>query len=76
MNLNGIRVTGRELEVWRLVALGRSTKEIAAELGIAPKTVEKHREKVYLKIGGGANHVVALVHKAVRHGVITIEVLP
>jgi DNA-binding NarL/FixJ family response regulator len=45
------RTTPRELEIIRLLAQGKSNKEIAAELGIAVRTVETHRAKIMLKLG-------------------------
>src|SRR3954463_12845001 len=44
-------LTGREIEVLRLVAQGRSNREIAAELFIAEKTARNHVERVYAKLG-------------------------
>ena len=44
-------LTGREAEVLQLIADGFSNKEIAAELGISVKTVEKHRQQVMNKLG-------------------------
>lgn len=44
-----IRLTDRECEVLRLVALGLSAKEAALELDVAPCTVERHVENVRLK---------------------------
>jgi HD-GYP domain-containing protein (c-di-GMP phosphodiesterase class II)/DNA-binding CsgD family transcriptional regulator len=44
-------LTRRELEVLRLVARGRTTKGLAAELGITPKTAGNHVERIYQKIG-------------------------
>jgi DNA-binding CsgD family transcriptional regulator len=41
---------------------GRTTKEIARELGISPKTVEYHRSHLMQKFE--ANNVAELVHKA------------
>ena len=38
--------TNREYEVVRLIALGQINKEIADELQISIKTVEKHRENI------------------------------
>ena len=40
----------REREVLRLIAAGKSSREIAAELGIAFKTVVVHRHKLYRKL--------------------------
>lgn len=44
-------LTRRECEVTSLLAQGRTNKEIARLLAIAPKTVEKHLQQVYAKLG-------------------------
>jgi two-component system response regulator NreC len=44
-------LTPREIEVLRLLALGHTNVEIAEILGIAPRTVEAHREHVLQKLG-------------------------
>ena len=44
-------LTPRELQVARLVAGGRSNKQIAAELVIAPRTAEGHVERILAKLG-------------------------
>jgi DNA-binding CsgD family transcriptional regulator/tetratricopeptide (TPR) repeat protein len=49
--LNRFGVTARESEVLRLVAEGRSNKEIAAVLYLSPRTVEKHVESLLRKTG-------------------------
>ncbi|MFI4991279.1 MAG: response regulator transcription factor [Solirubrobacterales bacterium] len=41
----------RESEVLRLLARGRTTQSIAAELGISPRTVHKHTERIHAKLG-------------------------
>ena len=43
-------LTEREIDVLRLVARGQSMKEIARSLGISPKTVDNHIQRVYAKI--------------------------
>lgn len=43
-------LTGRELEVVRLIVDGLTNREIAARLGIARRTVESHVENVYSKL--------------------------
>lgn len=45
------RLTAREVEVLRLVARGLSNREMAAELFLSPRTVERHLENVYRKTG-------------------------
>jgi DNA-binding CsgD family transcriptional regulator len=44
-------LTGREAEVLRLLASGKSNRAIAAMLGINGRTVERHISNVYTKIG-------------------------
>src|SRR5438105_1374458 len=44
-------LTRRELEILRLLACGLDHAEIARDLVIAPKTVEKHIEHILLKLG-------------------------
>lgn len=44
------RLTPREREVMLRVARGRTSREIAEEFGISPRTVETHRERVMAKL--------------------------
>ncbi len=43
-------LTGRELEVLRLVATGASNRAIAARLGISEKTVARHVSNIFMKL--------------------------
>ncbi|WP_193213576.1 response regulator [Luteolibacter marinus] len=45
------KVTDRELEVFRLIGEGHSTKEISGILKISSKTVDSHRENLKNKLG-------------------------
>lgn len=45
------RLTPRQQELLRLVALGHSNREVARELGIAPGTVRKHLENIFGRLG-------------------------
>ncbi len=45
----GLGLTGRESEVLALVAEGHSNREIAAQLYVSPRTVEKHVERLLAK---------------------------
>ena len=47
----GAALTATEERVASLAGEGRSTKEIAAELVVSPKTVEKHLTSIYAKLG-------------------------
>jgi DNA-binding NarL/FixJ family response regulator len=44
-------LTEREVEVLRLIAAGRSNKEMAAELFLSEKTVSRHLSNIFTKIG-------------------------
>lgn len=61
-------VTAREREILELVAQGLSTKEIASEVSIAPRTVDRHIENARLKLG--ARNRTHMVVCAIREGVI------
>lgn len=45
------RLTAREVEVLRLIAAGKSNREMAAALCRSERTVERHVENIYRKIG-------------------------
>jgi DNA-binding CsgD family transcriptional regulator len=45
------RLTAREAEVLRWVAAGKSDAQIGAILGASPRTVQKHLQRVYEKLG-------------------------
>jgi len=64
-------LTAREVEVLRLVARGMSTKEVAAELAITPKTAGNHIEHIYAKIGATNRAEASLF--AVHNGLFAIE---
>jgi len=64
----GPRTTPRELEIIRLLAEGKSNKEVAALLGITVRTVETHRAKIMLKLG--LHSLAELIHYALRHGIV------
>jgi DNA-binding NarL/FixJ family response regulator len=59
-------LTGREIQVLKAVVAGMTNQEIGLSLGISEKTVEKHLEGVFTKLGV-ASRVEAAVH-AVREG--------
>jgi DNA-binding CsgD family transcriptional regulator len=48
-DLEARALTGREIEVLRLIAAGLSAKETAKILAIAPRTVERHIDHIRLK---------------------------
>lgn len=62
------RLSDREREVMQLVAEGRTSKDIAELLSIAPSTVETHRAHIFLKLN--VHNTAELVLYAVRRGII------
>jgi ATP/maltotriose-dependent transcriptional regulator MalT len=48
---NTLEFTGRELEVLRLIAEGKNNEEIAEQLFLSVRTVEKHLTNIYSKMG-------------------------
>ncbi len=46
-----LKLSARELEVLRLLALGFTNKEIAEKIFLSVKTVETHRARIYSKMG-------------------------
>jgi DNA-binding NarL/FixJ family response regulator len=62
-------LTDREKQVLKLVAEGRSNKEVADVLGISVKTAMSHREHVMQKLD--LHSRTDLIRFALRHGIIT-----
>jgi DNA-binding NarL/FixJ family response regulator len=63
------KLTERETDVLRLLALGRSNKEIANELVIGEKTVKTHVSNILMKLGLSSRTQAAL--HAVRIGLVS-----
>ncbi|WP_018161009.1 HD domain-containing phosphohydrolase [Smaragdicoccus niigatensis] len=61
-------LTSREVDVLRLLARGSSNKDIATQLVVTPKTVGKHVEHIYTKIGASSRAAAGLF--AVRYGLL------
>ena len=59
-------LTARKRESVKLIAESRTAREIAHELVISEKTVERHRSNIVLKLG--LRDRVALRRYAIRHG--------
>lgn len=62
-------LTNREREVLKLVAEGKSSKEIADILYISPRTVQHHRENITKKLN--AVSIADLVKYAIRKGYVS-----
>jgi two-component system, NarL family, response regulator NreC len=61
-------LTSREREVFLLLAEGKSTSEVAAQLSVSPKTVHTHRQHIMDKLG--LNTTTELIRLALREGII------
>ena len=61
-------LSGREREVLVHLAKGLSAKQVAGELGICPKTVDNHTQRLMKKVGLHSRADVVLF--AVRHGYV------
>ncbi len=61
-------LTSREAEVLQLIAEGQANKQIASELSISIKTVEKHRQQVMNKLG--IHDVAGLTRYALARGIV------
>jgi DNA-binding NarL/FixJ family response regulator len=62
------RLTGRQTEVLRRIALGRKLHEIAEELGISVRTAERHRANI--KDVLGIHSAAGLIRYAIRNGLV------
>jgi DNA-binding NarL/FixJ family response regulator len=67
-NLN---ISSRELDVLKLIAQGKSNKEIALRLGIVEGTVKAHLARIFAKLGAvDRAHAIAF---AIKRGLITVD---
>jgi two-component system response regulator NreC len=64
------KLTPREREVLRLIALGHTSVEIAQKLGLSPRTIETHRARIHRKLGLDTR--AELVHYALRHDLLQL----
>jgi len=65
-----IYLTKRETEVLGLVVAGKTSREIALDLGISPKTVSVHRSNLMAKLA--VHSSAELVHAAISHGLVEL----
>ena len=63
-------LTEREVEILRLIALGHTNAEVAAQLYLSVRTVESHRSHIQHKISLTSR--AELVHYALEHGLIVV----
>lgn len=60
----------RERQVFKLVAAGKTSKEIADVYGVTPGTVDTYRSRMMAKLK--VDNLVQLVLFAVRHGLVKV----
>ena len=65
------RLTGREVEVLRLIADGSATKQVARQLEVSVKTVDTHRRRIMKKLE--LDGVAELTKYAIREGLVSLE---
>ena len=58
----------RERQVLKLVVDGKTSKEIAAIVGVKPSSIDTYRSRIMAKLG--LEDLPSLVRFAVRHGLI------
>jgi DNA-binding NarL/FixJ family response regulator len=66
------QLTSREAELLQLIAEGQANKQIASELGISIKTVEKHRQHLMEKLN--IHEIAGLTRFAIAAGIIESSV--
>ena len=62
------QLSSREMEVLQLIAEGQANKQVAAELGVSFKTVDKHRQHLMGKLN--IHDVAGLTRYAIAEGII------
>ena len=68
---SNLNISSRELDVLKLIAHGKSNKEIASRLGIVEGTVKAHLARIFLKLGAADRaHAIAF---AIKRGLITLD---
>jgi DNA-binding NarL/FixJ family response regulator len=65
-------LSSREVEVLQLIAEGKPNKQVAAELGVSFKTVDKHRQHLMSKLD--IHDVAGLTRYAIAEGIIESDV--
>jgi len=64
----GDELTERQLEILKLIAQGKASKEIAFDLGLSSKTVDVHRARIMERLK--LNDIASLTRYAVRKGLV------
>lgn len=66
-----VDLTIREREVLQLLAEGKTSKDVAARLGVALSTVESYRRQIATKLG--IHSIAELTKYAIRHGLTSLD---
>jgi DNA-binding NarL/FixJ family response regulator len=64
----GNKLSSREVEVLQLIAEGKPNKQVASELGVSFKTVDKHRQHLMGKLN--IHDIAGLTRYAIAEGII------
>jgi DNA-binding NarL/FixJ family response regulator len=62
------RLSSREVEVLQLIAEGKPNKQVATELGVSFKTIDKHRQHLMSKLN--IHDIAGLTRYAIAQGII------
>ncbi|MDB5090959.1 MAG: two-component transcriptional regulator, LuxR family [Mucilaginibacter sp.] len=62
------KLSGREIQIFKLIAEGKTNPKIAVELSISPHTVKKHRENLLYKLG--ASNTAKMIANAISKGLL------
>lgn len=68
---DALGLTRRERQVLRLISEGATSKEIAARLGISPKTAQAHRDNLKQKLN--LRTTADLIRYAIKHKLIRLD---
>jgi DNA-binding NarL/FixJ family response regulator len=55
-----IRLTERQVQILRLLATGRTSRQIAAQLQVRPATIQNHLTQIYRKLGAATRAQAAV----------------
>lgn len=71
---NGTELSKREIDVLRLISQQKTAKEIGDTLFITARTVEGHKNNLFVKTG--AKNIAGLVIYAIQNNIISVDELP
>ena len=67
-NVKSIKLTWREMSILQEVAIGRTTPQIAGDLGLSPETVKWYRKQLLVKFS--ATTSAEVVRKAIMNNIL------